>query len=166
MKTLATERLILNQITLDDAETLLEVLNEPPFIRFVADRGVRTPEQAAAYIAEKMLPSFEKYGFGFYVVTLKETGEPVGICGLIKRDALDDVDIGFSILERHWRRGYAFEAASAVMDYAKRVLRLPRVVGITAPDNEKSGKLLEKLGLRYERTIQVPGFANESRLFV
>lgn len=165
MTVLETERLTLRRVSLADADFIREVLNEPDFIRFVADRGVRTTAQAADYINEKMLPSFEKFGFGFYVVELKESGSPVGICGLIKRDGMRDVDIGFSILERYWRKGYAYEAAVAVMDYGKRVLGLPRVVGITAPDNEKSGQLLEKLGLRYQKMIHVPGFTSESRLF-
>ena len=144
---------------------ILELLNEPAFIRFVADRQVRTTAQAAEFIAAKMLPSYAEFGFGFYLVELKESLVPVGICGLIKRDTLDDVDLGFSILERYWRNGYAYEAALAVMDYGKRVLRLPRIIGVTAPDNESSTKLLEKLGLRFEKMIHLPGYGDESKLF-
>ncbi len=104
---------------MDDAAIILELLNEPAFIRFVADREVRTTAQAARFIATKMLPSYAEFGFGFYLVELKESQVPVGICGLIKRETLDDVDVGFSILERFWRNGYAYEAARAVMDYGK-----------------------------------------------
>ena len=165
MKVLETERLILRRITTDDAEIILEVLNEPSFIRFVADRQVRTPAQAAEFIAAKLLPSYAEFGFGFYLVELKKSRTPVGICGLIKRETLDDVDVGFSILERYWRNGYAYEAAQAVMDYGKRVLGIPRIIGVTAPDNEISARLLEKLGLRFEKMIHLPGYGLESKLF-
>ena len=144
---------------------ILELLNEPAFIRFVADREVRTTAQAAEFIAAKMLPSYAEFGFGFYLVELKESQVPVGICGLIKRDTLDDVDVGFSILERFWRNGYAYEAARAVIDYGRRELGIPRIIGVTAPDNEGSAKLLEKLGLRFEKMIHLPGYGAESKLF-
>jgi len=165
MNVLATERLILRRVTTDDAEVILELLNEPAFIRYVADREVRTTAQAAEFIVAKMLPSYVEFGFGFYLVELKESRVPVGICGLIKRDTLDDVDLGFSILHRFWRNGYAYEAAHAVMDYGKSVLGLPRIVAVTARDNESSTKLLEKLGLRFEKMIHLPGYGAESKLF-
>jgi RimJ/RimL family protein N-acetyltransferase len=166
MTVLETERLILRHITKADAGVMLELLNEPAFIRFVADRGVRTISDAEEFIALRMEPSYAEYGFGFYLMVLKESSVPIGICGLIKREALDDVDVGFSVLNRYWRQGYAYEAARAVLDYAKNVLGLPRVVAITAPDNVSSGNLLEKLGLRFEKMIHVPGYGTESRLFV
>ena len=163
---LETERLTLRELDAEgDAEFMVQVLNEPAFIKYVADRGVRTPADATRYRQENMLPSYTKYGFGFYVVELKETGEPIGICGLIKRDTLDDVDIGFSTLRDYWGRGYGYEAASALMEHGRRVHRLPRIVGITAPDNVPSMNLLEKLGLRFERMIQLPGYDRDSRLF-
>ncbi len=165
-KVLETERLVLREMdAAHDAAFMLELLNEPAFLRYVADRGVRTTGAAAAYITEKILPSYEKLGFGFYVVELKESGEPVGICGLVKRDTLDDVDIGFSTAARYERRGYAREAASALLEHGRTVHGLARIVGITAPDNHASARLLEKLGLRFERMVQVPGFGSESRLF-
>ena len=144
---------------------MVEVLNEPDFIKYVADRGVRTPEDATRYMNENMLPSYAKFGFGFYVVELKESNERVGICGLIKRDTLDDVDIGYSTLRAYWGRGYAYEAASALMEHGRRVHGLPRIVGITSPDNEKSMKVLEKLGLRFDRMIQLPNSKSEVKLF-
>lgn len=162
---LETERLRLREFTLDDGELMLEILNEPGFVRFVADRGVRTPQEAAEYLAEKILPSYDGYGFGFYVVERKEDGRPIGMCGLIKREALDDVDVGFSIFERFWGRGYATEAGRAVMQYGLTKLGLPRIVAITAPDNVRSAAVLEKLGLKFEKMIQIPGYGFESRLF-
>jgi RimJ/RimL family protein N-acetyltransferase len=163
---LETERLFLREITTADAPFILEVLNDPAFIENVADRGVRTLEAAANYIVEKIRSSYAVHGFGFYIVQLKETGDAVGMCGLVKRETLDDVDIGYSILERFWRHGYAYEAAAALMHHGRTVLGLKRVVGATSPTNHKSRKLLEKLGLRYERMILLPGFADETMLFI
>jgi RimJ/RimL family protein N-acetyltransferase len=163
---LETERLTLRQFTAADGELMMEILNEPDFIRFVADRGVRTISQAEDFIAGRITPSYSEHGFGFYVVELKESGVPIGMCGLIKREGLDDVDVGYSILRPYWRQGYAYEAARAVVDYAKNVVKLPRLVAITSPDNVKSGTLLEKLGLRFDRMVQLPGYENESRLFL
>lgn len=165
MNILETERLILREMNEADSALMFELLNEPDFIRHVADRGVRTLADAAGYIAEKIVPSYAKFGFGFYVMELKESGTPLGICGLIKRDTLEDVDIGFSVLRRFWRKGYCYEAASALMNYGRTELRLPRIVGITSPENESSGRLLEKLGLRFEKMIHLPGYGPESRLF-
>ena len=165
-KILETERLVLREIDATaDAAFVLELLNEPAFIRYVADRGVRTLSDASKYITEKILPSYAQNAFGFYIVELRETAVPVGICGLVKRETLEDVDIGYSTAAEHWGKGYAYEAASALMAYGKNVLGLPRIVGITAPDNQPSINLLEKLGLRFDRMIQVPGFASGSKLF-
>jgi RimJ/RimL family protein N-acetyltransferase len=162
---LETERLRLRKVTAEDADFLLELLNEPGFIRYVADRGLRTTADAERYIAEKITPSYAQNGFGFYVVELKTTKTPVGMCGLIKRETLEDVDIGYSYFERFWGQGYATEAGAAVMDYGRRVFSLARIVGITAPDNLSSIKVLERLGLRFERMIQLPGTEAESKLF-
>ena len=165
MKILETKRLILRQLTAEDADFMLELMNEPAFIRNVADRGIRERADAAAYLAKKVLPSYSKFGFGFYRVDLKRTCTPVGICGLIKRPSLDEVDVGFSILERYWRNGYAFEAAAATMEYGRDALGIERIVGITAPGNLASIRLLEKLGLKFQREVHVPGFGSESLLF-
>jgi RimJ/RimL family protein N-acetyltransferase len=166
MKPIETERLILRPVEPErDAVFVLEVLNEPDFIENVADRGVRTIEEAANYIRTKFMPGHERYGVGYCVVELKESGTPIGTCGLQKRETLDDFDIGYSILRRFSGNGYAFEAAAALMEYGRRELGLNRIIGMTSPENAKSAHLLEKLGLRYERMVQVPGFVGESRLF-
>jgi len=166
MKILETERLILRPLQTDDADFMFELMNEPAFIRNVADRGIRNRALAAAYITEKILPSYANFNFGFYRVDLKETSSPIGMCGLVKRDTLEDVDVGFSILERFWGNGYAFEAASAMMEYGRTHLGLARIVGVTAPGNLASIRLLEKLGLKFQRKIDLPGFgAAESLLF-
>jgi RimJ/RimL family protein N-acetyltransferase len=165
MKILETERLALGQLTTEDDAFILELMNEPDFIRFVADRGLRTRADAAAFLSERILPSYQRHGFGFYRVDLKDSETAIGICGLVKRETLDWVDIGFSILERFRGNGYAFEAAQAVMNYGRTVLELPRIVGVTAPDNRVSIRLLEKLGLRFQEKIVLPGYGPESLLF-
>ena len=162
---LHTERLILRRMTVDDAEFMLETLNEPLYIQNVADRGVRTIGDAIEYIRTKIMPSYEQSGFGFYVVELKATREPIGVCGIVKRQTMEDVDIGYSLLQRFAGNGYAYEAASAVMEYGRNVHGLERIVGMTAPTNQRSIALLEKLGLRFEKMIELPGFSGPSKLF-
>ena len=165
MKILETERLVLRRVGVDDAEFILEVLNEPSFVENIGDRNVRTVEQARAYIADRFVGSYERHGFGMYLVEAKEDGAPLGICGLVKRDSLEDVDVGYAFVPRHWGKGYAVESASAVLEYARESLGIPRVVAITKPDNEASIRVLEKIGLRYERTVDL-GEADVSKLFV
>ena len=165
MRVLETARLTFREATTEDGDFVLELLNEPSYIRHVADRGLRTREDAARYIEEKFLPSYAQHGFGFYVVELKSNGEAIGICGLAKRETMEDVDVGYSFLERFWGNGYAVEAASAVMNYARGVLGLRRVVGVTAPENASSIKVLEKIGLRFEKMIHLPGFEAERSLY-
>jgi RimJ/RimL family protein N-acetyltransferase len=164
-KVLETERLVLRHLMAGDAAFMLRLLNEPSWLRFIGDRGVRTLEEARAYIARGPGASYERFGFGLDLVELKGEGTPVGLCGLVKRDALEDVDIGFAFLPEFWGRGYAHEAAAAVLEYAARVLGLRRVAAITDPDNESSIRLLEKLGLSFERMIRLPGDDEEIKLF-
>jgi RimJ/RimL family protein N-acetyltransferase len=166
VKVLETARLFLRRVETSDAGLFLELLNDPAFIRFVADRGVRTTDDAVRYIEEKVLLSYEKFGFGSYVVELRDTGEPIGICGLIKRETLDDVDVGFSILRRYWGQGYATEAATAVIEYGRRKLLLPRIVAIASAENTNSINVLKKIGLRFERTIRLPGYERDGELYV
>ena len=162
---LETERLILRRLSIDDAEFVLELLNEPSFLRYIGDRGVRNLEDAAQYILNRLVTSYERNGFGLYLVELKESGIPIGISGLVKRDTLPDADIGFAFLPAYWSQGYAFESAAAVMNYARDVLGLNRILAITSPDNESSARLLGKIGLRYERLIKLSEDAEEVRLF-
>jgi RimJ/RimL family protein N-acetyltransferase len=166
MRILETERLFIRHLRQDDAEFMLELLNEPGFIRNIADRGVRTIEDAQAYIQNGPLASYETNGFGLFAVELKGTGITIGMCGLIRREALPDVDIGYALLERYWNRGYAQEAAAAVLAYGYNIIGLKRIVAITAPDNDASAKVLEKIGLQFERIINLPDHGGESKLFV
>ena len=162
---LETERLVLRKISTDDAEFVLELLNQPSFIRFIGDRGVRNLDDAKQYILNRLIASYERNGFGLYLVELKPDGTPIGISGLVKRDALPDADIGFAFLPAYWAKGYAVESAAAVMNYAREVLGLTRIVAITSPDNEASAKLLGKIGLRFERMIKLSEDAEEVKLF-
>ncbi len=161
MRVLETERLSLRHLAAGDAAHILELLNEPGFVANIGDRGVRTLEDASWYIANGPRKSYDEHGFGLYLVELRDTGAPIGICGLIKRASLDDVDIGFAFLERHWRRGYGQESAAAVMDEARRLHRLDRVVAIVSPHNRGSIRLLENLGFRFEKMIRMPGDEQE-----
>ena len=165
MTVLETKRLILNQLSTEDAEFILELLNEPSFIRNIGDRGVRTMEGAHAYILNGPVASYAKNGFGLYLVKLKETAESIGMCGLIKRDSLEDVDIGYAFLPRFWSKGYAFESALAVKEYAKNVVGLSRIVGITDPDNEVSIHVLQKIGLQFEKMVRLSEDDIELKLF-
>ncbi len=165
MKVLETERLSLRWLTPDDAPFFLELMNDPAFIRNVADRGLRTVEDATRYMGEKVFPSYEKFGFGMNVAELKTEGRLIGSCGLLKRETMEHVDIGYAFLPAYCGQGFAYEAAAAVMRYGREVLKIPKIVGMTSPSNESSMRLLEKLGLRFERMIQMEGYEGESKLF-
>jgi RimJ/RimL family protein N-acetyltransferase len=165
LKVLETDRLNLRWLSTDDAEFILDLLNEPSFLQFIGDKGVRTIDDARDYILNGPVDMYNRLGFGLYLTELKDGGVAIGICGLIKRDALEDVDIGFAFLPKFWGRGYAYESAAAVMAYGKTVLGLNRIVAITSPDNYASGRLLEKLGLRFERMIRLSKDASGVRLF-
>ena len=166
MKVLETERLLLRHLNAEDADFILELLNEPAYNQNIGDRGVRPVDGARRYIEDGPAASYAANGFGLYAIVLKESGTPIGMCGLIRRDILEDVDIGYALLKRHWRQGYAQEAAAAVLDYGYNVLKLKRIVAITAPDNAGSIHVLEKIGLRYEKTIHLPTLGGVSKLFV
>ncbi|MEP7272816.1 MAG: GNAT family N-acetyltransferase [Acidobacteriota bacterium] len=165
MIVLNTARLQLRHLDEHDADFIVELLNDPSFLRFIGDKGVRTREDATRYILEGPRASYEKHGFGLYLTALTESGERIGICGLVKRDALDDVDIGFAFLPSEWGRGYALEAAGAVMQYGWRQCGLPRIVAITQPDNRASISLLLKLGMRFDRSVRIEDAGPELALY-
>ena len=150
---LETQRLRLREIDAGDAPFILELVNDPDWIRFIGDRGVRTLEDARGYIERGPRSLYAKLGFGLWLVVLKDTGTPIGMCGLIKRDTLEHVDVGYAFMPAYRGQGYAKESAEAARDYAFEVLGLDRLVAITDPANDPSGKLLERLGFRFEATI-------------
>ncbi|MDQ3047192.1 MAG: GNAT family N-acetyltransferase [Bacteroidota bacterium] len=153
MKVLETERLIISHLTELDAPFFNRLLNSPSWIKYIGDRKVRTDEDAGNYIRDRIMPSYVLNGFGFYKVSLKDL-TPIGICGLVKRDTLEDVDIGFAFLPEFEGKGYGYESAAEVLNLATSTIGLKRIVAITLKENASSIKLLEKLGLRYERMIQ------------
>jgi RimJ/RimL family protein N-acetyltransferase len=160
-----TSRLLLRQLQKDDAAFILQLLNEPSFLANIGDKGVRTLEDARQYILTGPQASYAAHGFGLSLVQLREDLTPIGMCGLLKRDGLDDPDLGYAFLPQFWSKGYAFEAASAVMTWAKNTLGLKRIVAITAPENHSSIRVLHKLGLKFEKMVQLPGASTESKLF-
>src|SRR5208337_5283871 len=135
MQAIRSARLLLRQLTLGDDEFILKLLNEDAFVRFIGDKGVRTLHDAREYIARGPIESYRRHGFGLYLTCLRHGGTPIGICGLVKRESLEDVDLGFAQLSRYCSQGYATEAAAAVLAYGREVLALSRIVAITAPDN-------------------------------
>jgi RimJ/RimL family protein N-acetyltransferase len=179
MKILETERLILREIDESDDAFMLDLLNQPSFIKYIGDRNVRNLEQSREFIESRYRKSYADNGFGLWAVELKsqipdfEIRNPqsairnpvIGICGFVKRDSLPDADIGFAFLPQFERLGYAFESASAVMDYGRETLGLKRVLAITTQDNESSGRLLEKLGFKYDGLITQPHDTEELKLF-
>lgn len=166
MTILETRRLALRLMVAEDAPFVLELLNEPSFLRFIGDRDVRTLADARAYIEKGPAASYARYGFGLWLAQLRDDGTPIGMCGLLKRDTLDDVDIGFALLPAYWGKGLAHEAAAAVMDYGRRVLGIARIVAIVSPDNAASIRLLEKIGLVFDRRVDLNGDGRETSLFV
>jgi RimJ/RimL family protein N-acetyltransferase len=165
MIVLETERLVLRRLSAADAEFILGLLNQPSFLQYIGDKGVRNTEDAIRYIQTGPQASYEQFGFGLYLVEVKESGVPMGMCGLLKRDSLPDVDIGFAFLPEYWSQGFAFEAAAAVMTYGRELLGLRRIVAITSLENSASIKLLNKIGLRFERLIQLEEDRPQVRLF-
>ncbi len=142
-----TERLRLRPLVADDAAFILELLNDRAWLRFIGDRNVSSLDAAAAYVRDGPAASFAKHGFGLWRVSLKCDDMPIGLCGLLQRDALTDPDIGFAFLERFRSQGYAFEAATTTIAHARHSLELTRLLALTRPDNEASIALLTRLGM-------------------
>ncbi|WP_226604049.1 GNAT family N-acetyltransferase [Bacillus cereus] len=157
MIVLKTERLNLRWLDIKDAPFILDLVNDPAWIQFIGDKGVRNLEDAKNYIVNGPIDMYNKLGFGLYLVERKEDLTPLGMCGLIKRDSLEDVDIGFAFLETFRSKGYGYESASAIIEYGVQKLGMKRIVAITSIDNIASGKLLEKVGLRLEKIISDSG---------
>ena len=161
---LETERLILRQFELTDAKFIIELVNTPGWIEFIGDRNIRTEEAAISYLQNGPMKSYEENGFGLSMVELKD-GTSVGMCGILKRDTLENPDIGFSFLPEFMSKGYAFEIAKATINYAKNKLNLKTILAITVPTNRRSIQLLEKIGLKFIKTIYTPVDNEELMLF-
>jgi len=153
MRVLQTRRLTVRHFDRADAPFILELLNEPSWLQYIGDKGIKSLSDAERYIQDVLVAMYVRLGFGLYLVELTDSGESLGMCGLIKRDSLQDVDLGFAFLSRFWRHGYALESALAVMSHAKMRLGLDRIVAITLPTNQAASELLQKLGFALERPI-------------
>ena len=153
---LETDRLTLHEMTLDDAGLMLAVWNDPAFVRYVGDRGIRNLDDAEEAMREGILRLYEEYGYGPYRLALKGSGDAIGICGLFRRDGLDDPDIGYATLPEFCGRGYAFEAACAVIEHTQSVLGFERLIAIISSDNAASIGLIGKLGFEFERMHRMP----------
>jgi ribosomal-protein-alanine N-acetyltransferase len=160
---LETARLTIRRFTADDAPFVYALYNDPDFLRYIGDRGIHSIDSARAYIEAGPIASYERHGFGLYVVELKSTDQPIGVCGILKRDALDAPDLGFAFLRDHRSRGYACEAARSVLAFARGALGLTRILAITSPDNAVSMAVLRKLGFALER--MEPGSAETTSGF-
>ena len=160
-----TARLTLREIDGGDAPFILTLVNDAAWLRFIGDKNVRTESDARRYIEAGPATMYAQRGFGLWLAERSEDGVPIGMCGLIKRDALPDVDLGFAFLPAYRGNGYAFEAAQAAIDFAWDRLGLARIVAITAPDNDDSVRLLERLGFRFERMLQLADDAPAVRLY-
>ena len=165
MTVLETERLRLRRLTPDDDAFILALLNEPSFLQFIGDRGVRSVDDARRYIETGPMTSYDRHGFGLYLTLRTDDQAPIGLCGLLQRDTLDAPDIGYAFLPAYWSQGYAYEAAAATLDHGRDALGLQRIVAIVSPENYRSIKLLEKLGLSFERMVRLAPDAEVLMLF-
>ncbi|MBL7994473.1 GNAT family N-acetyltransferase [bacterium] len=162
---LETKRLTIRELNSDDAEFILKLVNTPTWLKFIGDRGVKNLDDAKKYIENGPVKSYADNGFGLYLMELKNGKVPIGMCGLIKRDFLQDPDIGFALLPEHEGKGYGYESASAVLSYGQKKLGLTKIVAITVKENVNSIHLLEKIGLHEEGTVVYPGTNEELLLF-
>jgi RimJ/RimL family protein N-acetyltransferase len=165
MTTLRTRRLVLGELSFDDAEFIIELLNDESFVRFIGDKGVRTVADAHEYLRSGPMDSYRRHGFGLFLVRRVSDGERVGICGLLQRSGLDHPDVGFALLPDFRCHGYGYEAAAAVLDHARSGLGLRCIFGITDPDNSVSIRLLEKAGFGFERRMRLSADAAEISLY-
>ena len=165
MKIIETDRLILRLLTTNDADFILKLLNDPSWIRYIGDKEVTTLEDAKNYILSGPISMYSQLGYGLYLVELKEGKTPIGLCGLIKRDSLEDTDLGFAFLTEFQSKGYAYEAATATLSYGFDQLRLKKIVAITSKDNDASSKLLKKIGMNFEQVVITSDNSEELNLF-
>lgn len=164
MNDIFTERLLIRHVSEDDFRFIFTLLNDPSWIKYIGDKGIKTDDDAIRYIQTGPMKMYSDYGFGLYAVTLKDSGEPIGLCGLIKRPSLADVDLGFAFLPEYTNKGYAYEAATAVLQYGKENFAFDKIVAITTLDNFNSQKLLLKLGFSFE-TILAYDESEDLKLF-
>jgi [ribosomal protein S5]-alanine N-acetyltransferase len=162
---LETPRLSLRRLEFDDAPFLVGLLNQPSFLANIGDRGVRNLDDAQRYLRDGPMAMYERFGFGLWHVAQKSDGAAIGMCGLLRRDNLPDVDVGYALLPEYWGRGYAFEAVEATLAHAGRKFRLARVIGVVSEGNDASIRVLEKAGMRFERMVSLQAGEPDVRLY-
>jgi [ribosomal protein S5]-alanine N-acetyltransferase len=163
---LLTDRLSIRPFTLADADFIVALLNDPDWLRFIGERNVRTPDDARTYLRNGPLAAQAKHGFALWAVERRGgDGTPLGMCGLVRREGLDDVDLGYAFLPAARGQGFAREAAAAVLAHGFGALGLPRIVAITRVDNTASGRVLEAVGMRFVRRLRLPGHNDDSMLY-
>jgi len=165
MITLQTPRLTIAPLSEEDAAFILELVNDADWLRFIGDKRIHTLDAAARYLREGPLASYVRHGFGLCRVDRRDDRQPIGLCGLVRRSTLDDVDLGFAFLPHGRGQGFAHEAAAAVLAHGFDTLGYERIVAITTDDNRSSARVLESIGMRFERHVQLPGDAAALRLF-
>ena len=161
-----TERLIISEITINEASFFHELVNDPTYLQFIPDKNIYSIADAEKHITTKIIKEYQTQGFGFYLVSLKSDKTPIGMCGLIDRDGLDCLDFGFAFLKEYRGKGFAFESSKAILDFAKNTLKIDKIVAITTLNNVKSSNLLERLGFKFSKNIRIPNDPDELRLFV
>lgn len=160
-----TERLVLREVVESDAVFINDLLNTPSFLRYIGDRGVRSAVDAEAFIRDRYRQSYVEHGYGLFVVELRGQGIPVGVCGFVRRETLPGPDIGFAFLPEHEGQGYGFESAKAILDHGIKILGFDSVFAITSIDNDRSGRLLAKLGFDQAGMVTMPD-GEDLKLFV
>jgi ribosomal-protein-alanine N-acetyltransferase len=153
MRTIQTERLTLREFKREDAVFIKDLLNTEGWLKYIGQRNVNNEKQAIEFIDGRLRPSYTEHGFGFYCVELKATKEKMGMCGLVKREGLENLDLGFAFLPEYFGKGYAFESCQSVLLFAKNELRLKVLNAITLRNNKSSIALLERLRFQFERNV-------------
>jgi len=164
--TINTARLALRELSFNDRQFILELLNEPTFKEFIGDKDVKNLDDAERYLRDGPIVSYRDHGYGLLHVALRNSGEPIGVCGLLQRPSLDDPDLGFALSRQHWSKGYAIEAAQAVLEWGFGVLKLKRIIALADADNGRSVRVLDNLGFRFDKNCRMPGEAEEVGLYV
>ncbi|MFT6051416.1 MAG: ribosomal-protein-alanine N-acetyltransferase [Halioglobus sp.] len=166
MKTLQTPRLIIEPLNTHDAAITMAILNDPDFIAYVGDRGVRSLEDAKSYIVDRLLPHYQEHGYGMTAVRRRDNGETIGMCGLVNRDSLNYIDIGYAFLPSARGEGFALEACQAVMEMGKKEVGLNELAAIISPQNKASQALAVKLGMVLDCMVRLEPGEDEICLYL
>ncbi len=165
MQILETERLTLEEANMEDAGFFYTLLNTPTWLKYIGDRGIRSVADAEHYIQNSLIKSYRENGYGLYKMVLKSEGTPIGLCGLVNRETLSDPDIGFALLPKYEGKGYAYEAAFATLEFAKKQLQISTILAITSEQNAHSIRLIEKIGLVFYKKIRMKEGSEECLLY-